>query len=369
MNHIKLAYFCSSQSWGGLEMNHLRNAEWMSLRGHRVIVLGIQNSPIQQYAQQMHLPFLAIESHRRWYDFKAVKRAQAIIESEEITHFIIRRPGDMSLAAGLKYRLKENLHVSYFMEMQLGIRKKSIFHTIRFRYIDVWSCPLHWLKEQVEQQTRFRNRLEVIPSGVNLQEFAERPSMDAARKVLDLPQNGIIVGMAGRFDPKKGQEILLEAITKCEKTDFSILFMGETTQHEGTEYETRLHDFIKAHQLENRVIFRPYTDHILHFYRSIHWMVMASESETVGMVTIESLAAHTPVIGSNVGGTPEILNQEQGGVLFETMNSDDLARKLDAILTTPLHYSADQFDGLVARFDHHSVCAKVEDVLGIASRH
>jgi len=369
MGTSKLAYFCSSKSWGGLEMNHLRNAEWMSLRGHEVVILGIADSPIHQYARQKHLSFVAIEAHRRWYDFKAVKRAQAIIESEGITHFIIRKPGDMSLAAGLKHRFKHRLHVSYFMEMQLGIRKKSIFHTLRFRNIDVWSCPLNWLKEQVQEQTHFNNELVVIPSGIDRSEFNALPSMEESRASLNLPQTGIIIGMAGRFDPKKGQQILLEAITKCGRTDFSVLFMGETTQHEGTEYETQLQRFIKDRQLEDRVIFRPHTDQVLHFYRSINWMVMASQSETVGMVTIESLAAHTPVIGSNAGGTPEILKNEQGGILFETMNSDDLARQLDRIFTDPPHFEEKTFDALVERFDHHSICEKVEAVLGLLPKH
>lgn len=369
MGTSKLAYFCSSKSWGGLEMNHLRNAEWMSLRGHKVVVLGIVDSPIHQYAQQLNLSFVAIEAHRRWYDFKAVKRAQAIIESEGITHFIIRKPGDMSLAAGLKHRLKHRLHVSYFMEMQLGIRKKSIFHTLRFRNIDVWSCPLNWLKEQVQQQTHFKNELVVIPSGIDQSEFNALPSMEESRASMHLPQEGIIIGMAGRFDPKKGQQILLEAITQCKHTNFFVLFMGETTQHEGTEYEMRLQQFIRDHQLDDRVIFRPYTDQVLHFYRSINWMVMASQSETVGMVTIESLAAHTPVIGSNAGGTPEILNNEQGGILFETMNSDDLARQLDRIFTHPSHFEEKTFDALVERFDHHSICEKVEAVLGLLPKH
>lgn len=366
---IKLAYFCSSTSWGGLEMNHLRNALWMSKRGHNVVVLGVANSHIHSHADQFGLPFVPIESHRRWYDFKAVRRAQHIIQTEGITHFIIRKPGDMSLAAGLKYRLKEKLHVSYFMEMQLGIRKKSIFHTIRYRYIDVWSCPLNWLKKQVQDQTHFKNELVVIPSGIRLEDFEVLPSREASRKELNLPQESFIFGMAGRFDPKKGQLVLLEAMQKASHKNFLILFMGENTQHEGSDYKQSLDRFIAENNLENRVVFRPYASTITHFYRSINWMVMASESETVGMVTIESLAAETPVLGSDAGGTPEIMNNSEVGLLFESMNSDDLAAKIDEIVSTPPPYEPQKLKKLIAPFDHHAVCEKVEAVLGITPTH
>lgn len=350
-------------------MNHLRNAIWMSERGHDVLILGLESSPIHKYAIELELPFVSIEAHRRWYDFKAVKRAQRILESEGVSHFIVRKPGDMSLAASLKYRMKNRLHVSYFTEMQLGIRKKSIFHTIRYRYIDVWSCPLNWLKEQVENQTYFKNELVVIPSGIRLNEFDNLPSRELARQKLDLPNEGIILGMAGRFDPKKGQLMLLEAISKSKQTNFFVLFMGETTQHEGSEYEQSLFQFIEENGLKERVIFRPYGSKLTHFYRSIDWMVMASESETVGMVTIESLASETPVLGSNAGGTPEIMESTQGGILFETMNSDDLAIKIDQIIQTAPKYNPQKLRQLVEQNDHHEVCAKVEAALGLKPTH
>jgi D-inositol-3-phosphate glycosyltransferase len=208
----RLAYFCSSQSWGGLEMNHLHNAVWMRERGHNVIVLGIASSPFHVHALEFGLPFHPILPHRRWYDFKAVRRLKKIIDHEKITHFIVRMVGDQSIAAGIKFKCKGQLHVSYFMEMQLGIRKKSIFHTLRYRYIDLWSCPLHWLKTQVEERTTYRNRLLVIPSGVDLERFANTPSRKEERKKLGVPENVTVFGMVGRFDPKKGQVLLIKAM-------------------------------------------------------------------------------------------------------------------------------------------------------------
>ena len=350
-------------------MNHLRNARWMMERNHDVLILGIDSSPIHTNALAMGLPFRAILPHRRWYDFKALRRIIDIVEAEKISHFIIRKVGDMSLAAGLKHTIKERIHVSYFMEMQLGIRKKSLFHTLRYRNIDVWSCPLVWLKEQVESHTHFRNTLVVIPSGVELEQFNRPISKSEARKTLELPQHELIFGMAGRFDPKKGQLLLLQALLKCKNTDFLVLLMGETTVNEGSEYNQTLNQFIGRNQLHERVLLRPHDSNINEFYASIDWMVMASESETVGMVTIEALASGTPIVGSNAGGTPEIMNGADGGLLFETMNSDDLAEKIDGIIDKVIVPEQSKLTALASKFDHHTVCAQVESVLGISTTH
>ncbi len=49
---FKLAYICGSSSWGGLEMNQIRNAIWMQEKGYNVALLCWENSPIAVEAQK-----------------------------------------------------------------------------------------------------------------------------------------------------------------------------------------------------------------------------------------------------------------------------------------------------------------------------
>ena len=65
----KLAYLCSSVSWGGLEMNQLKNAIWMKQRGHSVVVITLQNTPFHEAAIKNDLDVLLIERHRKYLDF------------------------------------------------------------------------------------------------------------------------------------------------------------------------------------------------------------------------------------------------------------------------------------------------------------
>lgn len=201
----KLGYLCSSVSWGGLEMNHLRNASWMQERGHDVVVICIKNSPIDQRAAEMQLPAIHIEKHKKYYDFGKARALQQIIQKNSITHLLIRSTLDVSIAANVKRKLGDALHTSYFMEMQIGVKKTNPLHTLRFRYIDLWSCPLVWLKNQVEELTNFKNELIVIPSGVDLSQFQNMPDSSVSRKALNLPEKPFLFGLIGRFDPQKGK--------------------------------------------------------------------------------------------------------------------------------------------------------------------
>lgn len=360
---MRLGYLCSSESWGGLEMNHLRNADWMRNRGHSVVVLCIQDSPIFKHAQEMKLPVLFIEQHRKYYDFSKAQALKKLVLEEKITHLIIRSTRDISITASVKHKLGNRIHTSYFMEMQIGVKKTNPGHTLRYKYIDVWACPLNWLKKQVEEFTHFKNQLVVIPSGLNLSQFNSLPDKAEARKILELPDQGFYFGLIGRFDQQKGQLLLLEAMNQCQHSDYNVILLGEPTLNEGDDYSRQMQQLIEQNGLETRVFMRPYRKDTEVFYAAIDWLIMATRAETFGMVTIEALASGRPVLGSNAGGTPEILANGRGGKLFKTQDPTDLARQLDAILDEQKQYYPDDLKEMAKVYDHHSVCEQVEKIL------
>lgn len=364
----RIAYLCGSNSWGGLEMNQWRNAMWMRGRGHEVVVLGLDDSPMQRHCRQDGLHFLSIREHRKYYDFSAGKALAKLLDEHQVKHLIIRDVRDMSVAVIAKRKSTGDVQLHYFMEMQLGVRKTNLLHTLRFRQLDTWSCPLVWLTEQVKTMTRMpHDRICHIPSGLELSAFQNGPSKADARKLLDLPASEILVGLAGRFDPQKGQLLLLEAMKNLPHLHFGVVLLGEPTHGEGEHYYTTMLATIAANDLSDRVHVRPFRKDISTFYHAIDAFVMASKAETFGMVTIESMACGTPVIGSNAGGTTELLHNGEIGYLFEPLSADDLAAKIADFLDNPHRFSPTQLQVAVAPFDHNHVCDLVEERLGFTA--
>ncbi len=361
----KLAYLCSSTSWGGLEMNHLRNAQWMHERGHNVIFFCVKNSPIEKDAINRKLNVQIIEKHKKYYDFKKGKDLAERLSDLKITHLIIRSTYDMSISATIKRTLKDKIHTSYFMEMQLGIKKTNFLHSLRFAYLDLWSCPLNWLENQVQRMTNFKNELTVIPSGINLFDFSNLTSKENCREILDIPQQILTFGLIGRFDVQKGQLLLLNAMKKCKNKNFNIVLLGEPTLNEGDDYFNQMKTLMQDEELKNRVFLKPYRKDTGIFYKAIDWMVMATEAETFGMVTVESIACGTPVLGSNAGGTPEIIGKNKNGLLFKTLNEKDLARQMDYIIDNTIQHQPEELIKNAKKYDHHSVCKMVENALNI----
>lgn len=360
----KLAYICGNDSWGGLEMNQLRNASWMKARGHEVVILCLKDSPIEIQANAADIPVITIEKHRKYYDYKRGKQIVKIIQTEKISHLIVRATLDMSIAAFAKSKLKHKLHLSYFMEMQLGVKKKNILHTLRFKYFDLWSCPLNFLAQQVQTMTKFSSKkIKVIPSGLDLSQFALNMDKKSCREQLNLPIDELLFGLIGRFDINKGQLLLLEAMNLCENKNFSIVLLGEPTRNEGDDYFEQMKAVIEKYELKDRVHILPFRKDIEPFYKAMDWFVMASKAETFGMVTIEAMACGTPTLGSNAGGTPEILKFGELGQLFTSMNSTDLAKNIDDIIQNKIHIDSAVLKESAKIYDHHLVCEQVEKAI------
>jgi glycosyltransferase involved in cell wall biosynthesis len=361
---MRIAYICGTESWGGLEMNQAKNAQWMLEKGHEVWAFCLENTPFHNYCAENNIPVVCINKHRKYYDFKAAKQLRNQLNNLNIDHLILRDVRDMSVSVAAKFWGKSSFKVHYFMEMQLGVSKRNLLHTIRFRQLDTWSCPLEWLKTQVLEKTRMpKNKVIVIPSGINRAPFTNNLSQETARTLLSLPQDKIIIGLAGRFDPQKGQLLLLEALQQATNKEIVVLFLGAPTVNEGDDYAQAMEQFSASHFMSDRVVVRPFRKDIEVFYKAIDAFVMASKAETVGMVTIEALASGTTVIGSNAGGTIELLHNGELGYLFESLNAQSLAQAIDAFVSNPKKWSNKTLSESTVRFDHEQVIALVEERL------
>ena len=360
-----IAYFCASKSWGGLEMNQLRNAKWMNDRGHKVLIFVQESSKIHEEAIQLGLPVEIVKPHRKYYDFANAKRLIKKIKHHQITHLIVRDPKDMSLCALAKSWNSKKLFLAYFMEMQIGIPKRDFLHTFRYSQYDLWACPLPWLKNQVTEMTKFpKKKTVVIPSGLELEKYLNAPQGEEAKRLLDLDPSIDYIGLVGRFDAQKGQLLLLEAFNEIKNDiNHNLVFLGESTHGESDDYLIQLKDFVQQNEIGHRVFFRPFRKDVETFYSAIDVFVMATKSETFGMVTIEALASGCRVVGSNKGGTVEILNHGEFGTLFESEDATDLAKKLLVSIRNK-SFEPHLIIEEAKRYDAHKVCDLVETALG-----
>ncbi len=170
-----------------------------------------------------------------------------------------------------------------------------------------------------------RNKITAIANGV-----VEQPPIDPAAR---LDQKRWKLGMVALVRPRKGIEVLLEAIAKLHplREQISLEVIGG---FETPEYEASIRSLIQKWKLEDIVHLRGFTKDVPKVMRTFDAMVLPSLfGEGMPMVVLEALACGVPVIATRVEGTPEVIRHGQEGLLARPQDAASLADAIRAFVS------------------------------------
>lgn len=323
----KVAIVCTSPGYGGLEMNTVFLARLLGKLGWQVCLLANEKSKMVQVCQQERLVVSTIQSLRAKTHHPFILRKWLASVKPDI----ILTPYNKDILPLSIYKIFCNpqSRIVYQQHMKVGVSKRDLWHTLIYRQLNLWISPLEYLKKETQSLTRFpSDRIRVIHLGIDSRKFNVPLRQEAARMELGLPKHAFIIGVLGRIDPKKGQDFLIRSMPSVLSRihDAHLVIMGDVTPHEGNTFLHSLFALVKSLRLEQKVHFIKYKQEVVAFYKAIDVFAMSSHGETYGMVTLEAMAAGTPVVGVNRDGTRDILQQGRLGWLYEL---DDVAGYCD----------------------------------------
>lgn len=371
MENKKIGFLICSTGFGGLEMNVLRLCDWMGERDWETTIFTYEGTRVANEAQEANLKVVFIPKHRKHFDFFKGASFASLLKEEEIRYLITsdNKNLDFIFCAKSFYR---DLKVIYQQQMQIGVKKKDFLHSMRFNAIDCWVSPLEWLKKEVEEKTNFPSeKIEIIPLNTDTTKFLCRIyELEETKAFWGIDPKKTTLGIMGRIDEKKGQLTAVKAVHQLIKDgqDVQLLFVGEATINSSysLDYLKSIEDYIKEHQLEKVVFIKPFTKDVKKFYDAIDLFIMASFGETFGMVTIEALLCGLPIVGTNSGGTPEILNFGEYGALFNVDDEIDLANKISNMLLNPITFKGKAKRGqevALSKYSHTTMCEGFEKII------
>jgi glycosyltransferase involved in cell wall biosynthesis len=147
-----------------------------------------------------------------------------------------------------------------------------------------------------------------------------------------------IVGCVGRIKLRhKGQEVLVRAaaILKARGLRPKVLIIG--TAHPGNKSHLEsLEDLIRESGLQDQVILTGELDDVRPAYAAMNVLVLASaQPEGLGAVIMEAMAMRVPVIATNIGGPPEVVQDGVTGFLVPPADPEALADKIELLMNDP----------------------------------
>jgi glycosyltransferase involved in cell wall biosynthesis len=203
-------------------------------------------------------------------------------------------------------------------------------------------------------------KVRAVSGGVETASFSPGVPRDARQRLGLDPDRPLLVTVR-RAEPRMGIEQLLRALRIMRADDVALAIVG------GGMLTDKLQRLSAELGLDGQVHFagRVSEEVLLDWYRAADLFVLPTVAyEGFGMVTLEALASRTPVVGTPVGATPELLEPLDPRLVARGSDPESLAQAICEALT----FSDDAFraqcrEYALARFDWDRVIGRWEEAL------
>ncbi|MFO7881303.1 MAG: glycosyltransferase family 4 protein [Kosmotogaceae bacterium] len=196
-------------------------------------------------------------------------------------------------------------------------------------------------------------KIDIVMGGVDLKKF-DRPNITKTEWKKKYKLEDEVVLFAGRIIKEKGIQHLVNVAEYFPNTSIVIAGSGD--------YKKTIEKLSKN---KKNVILLPHLDEeIVDFF--VHSDLLCVPSiweEALGLVILEAMAARTPVLASNIGGIPSVVENYKTGILFEPGNENDLKEKIDLLLkdtTLSKTLASNAYEVVKNNFTWNSIAEKIE---------
>jgi glycosyltransferase involved in cell wall biosynthesis len=169
------------------------------------------------------------------------------------------------------------------------------------------------------------SKIELCYNGVDISEF--RP--DQEPRPPELEGALLVIGTVCVLRVEKALQLLITAFARVRAPGMKLLIVGS-----GPELP-KLRSQAETLGLSQVTIFVPAVRAVARYLHAIDIFVSSSYSEAFSNSILEAMACGCCVVGSRVGGTPELIEDGVRGLLFESGNVDELADKLSQLIASP----------------------------------
>ena len=320
---MKITFVCKTlNASGGIERATTLLANTLSRRGHRVSLvswLGCDGTPFFDIDPDIEVRYLLPRQDK----------APAIIR--DIRRFVLMRrclrnlKPDVVVLSGLYHSIinipaAKGFNVVSWEHSALSRRHRHLITRLARRLSARYSqCVVTTTAFDAEGYQRIykAKHVRVIPNALTLKESEASP--------LD---NNVVLAV-GRFEKVKGHDLLLEAWSQMEPSDWTLRIVG------GGKLLAALQEQVREKQIK-QVEFLPSTPQIAEHYRQASLYALCSRSENFPLVLLEAMYMGLPCVSFDCGPGPrEIIRHGESGLIVPPQDTVAMAQALQTLMARP----------------------------------
>ncbi len=174
----------------------------------------------------------------------------------------------------------------------------------------------------------------VVHPGVDA---ADAVSAETSTATLGLVGAGPLVGVVGRVEPWKGQDVAVRMLVELRRRglDARLVLIGESRSRTWPEFGPLVADLAGELGVADQVSFTGAVNDVPALLPALDVLVCASREEGFGLAALEAMAAGVPVVSTRCGGPEDLVEHEVTGLLAASEDAVGLADQVQHALADP----------------------------------
>lgn len=362
-----------SDAWGGLEQTALNDVRMLMQSGFKVSMLVREGSRIDQVVRQDSPQIRLVycpEHVRNYFDGGLFRQLHHLIDHEGVN---LVHCHQTSLLGAVVPALVGRRHVALVVSRHIlnSHNKRDPLHALLYRRVDYMLVLSNTMRDNLAATFPLKEKkLRIVNLSIDLDRF--NPNLvdrQELRREWGIPPDAFLVGVVGRLDPMKGQDLLVKALAQVRKSfvDVYAVIVGDETPGLAGAYVQELQESISQLRLGEFFLAKDATKDVPKVMAALDLFVMPSWSEAFGLVAIEAMSMGVPCLLSR-GGSAEELAAHSGAELMRPKDAYDLAQKIIQLRNNPAQRQQMALRGREFVVENHSKAVRLRKTLEVYAR-
>ena len=265
-----------------------------------------------------------------WKMYRYLKR-----ERPDIVHTFILKPNlygrIAALAAGVPVIISNELTLRNQAPTPLRRLRDRFLHPLNGylnRFTDHIICRSEPMRREWETPG-LKEKMSVIPAPFDVELSRSIPGSELREAASGTRE--WVIGIVARLTEEKRHCDLLEAFAEVARTfdHCKLLIVGDGDKR------GQLEALAKQKGIERKVEFAGFQENVSPYLSRMDLFVLPSRTEGTPLTIFEAMACGLPVVATNVGGVPDIVQQSETGLIVEPGRPSELARAIKQMLSEP----------------------------------
>jgi glycosyltransferase involved in cell wall biosynthesis len=352
----------TARTWRGGQNQVLVTVLGLRAAGHRAMLVAHPRGELRRRAEEgleflPLAPMTEMDLSAAWRLSRAIQQLQPDVVHAHDPHGVAMAALALSMST---MPAKPPLVASRRVDFHL---RGSALSRWKYRQVDCFICASEAIRTMLIGDGVAAERTVTVHDGILLGPAAAAP-VAPLHEELGLPHGSPIVGNVAALVPHKGQKHLIEAASLVVRQvpDARFVIAGEGELRESLEHQ------IRHLALEKHVILAGFRPDILSVHKAFDIFVMSSVTEGLGTSVLDAMACGRPVVGTQAGGIPEVIDDGVTGMLVPPRDHRAMADAIVKLLKDPGLRERMGAAGLALATARFSAERMVQDTLRVYDR-